>query len=129
MRTSHALTLVAAALAAAASQSALAQDKGHLNIYCSMQIEWCTLAANEFAKQTGVKVNTSFKGSGETFAQVKAEALALKDKIAAGSYHPFTGPLNKQDGSVWLAEGETPDDGVLAGMDFYVEGITGKIPN
>ncbi|MBV0913871.1 BMP family ABC transporter substrate-binding protein [Anianabacter salinae] len=62
-------------------------------------------------------------------AEVKAEALALKDAIAAGDYHPFTGPINKQDGSVWLAEGETADDGTLLGMDFYVEGLTGEIPN
>ncbi|GGD46791.1 BMP family ABC transporter substrate-binding protein [Sinisalibacter lacisalsi] len=62
-------------------------------------------------------------------ADVKAEALALKDAIASGEYHPFTGPLNKQDGSVWLAEGETADDGTLLGMDFYVEGIEGEIPN
>jgi len=62
-------------------------------------------------------------------AEVKAEALALKDSIASGEYHPFTGPLNKQDGSVWLAEGETADDGTLLGMDFYVEGIEGDIPN
>ncbi|NCO20764.1 MAG: BMP family ABC transporter substrate-binding protein [Rhodobacterales bacterium] len=60
---------------------------------------------------------------------VKAEALALKDSIASGAYHPFTGPLNKQDGSAWLAEGEVADDGTLAGMDFYVEGVTGTIPN
>ena len=59
---------------------------------------------------------------------VKAEALALKAEIASGDYHPFTGPLKKQDGSAWLAEGETADDGTLLGMDFYVEGITGKIP-
>lgn len=62
-------------------------------------------------------------------ADVKAEALALKDAIASGAYMPFTGPLNKQDGSVWLAEGETADDGTLAGMNFYVEGIEGDIPN
>ncbi|MHA6264850.1 BMP family ABC transporter substrate-binding protein [Arenibacterium sp. CAU 1754] len=61
-------------------------------------------------------------------ADVKAEALALKDKIAADEYHPFTGPLKKQDGSDWLAEGETADDGTLAGMNFYVEGIEGDIP-
>ncbi|GAA3863643.1 BMP family ABC transporter substrate-binding protein [Celeribacter arenosi] len=61
-------------------------------------------------------------------AEVKAEALALKDAIASGEYMPFTGPLNKQDGSVWLAEGETADDGTLAGMNFYVEGLTGDIP-
>jgi len=62
-------------------------------------------------------------------ADVKAAALALKDAIADGNYHPFTGPLNKQDGSAWLAEGETADDGTLAGMNFYVEGLTESIPN
>ena len=61
-------------------------------------------------------------------AEVKAEALALKDSIASGAYHPFTGPLKKQDGSDWLAEGETADDRTLAGMNFYVEGLTGDIP-
>ncbi|MFZ7092253.1 BMP family ABC transporter substrate-binding protein [Primorskyibacter sp. 2E233] len=60
---------------------------------------------------------------------VKAEALALKEQIGSGAYHPFTGPLNKADGSVWLAEGETADDGTLAGMNFYVEGIDAEIPN
>jgi len=62
-------------------------------------------------------------------AEVKAEAEALRDTIAAGDYHPFTGPLKKQDGSDWLAEGETADDGTLAGMDFYLEGLEGDIPN
>ena len=62
-------------------------------------------------------------------ADVKAEAEALRDAIAAGDYHPFTGPLKKQDGSDWLAEGETADDGTLAGMNFYVEGLSGSIPN
>ncbi|MCV6595625.1 MAG: BMP family ABC transporter substrate-binding protein [Mangrovicoccus sp.] len=61
--------------------------------------------------------------------EVRAEAQALSDSIAAGEYHPFTGPINKQDGSAWLAEGETSDDGTLLGMNFYIEGITGDIPN
>ena len=61
-------------------------------------------------------------------ADVRAEAEALKKAIADGSYHPFTGPLNKQDGSPWLKEGEVADDGTLAGMNFYVEGIEGDIP-
>ncbi len=62
-------------------------------------------------------------------AEVKAEAEALRDAIAAGSYHPFTGPLRKQDGSDWLAEGEVADDGTLAGMGFYVEGLEGDVPS
>ncbi|MEW2917407.1 BMP family ABC transporter substrate-binding protein [Ruegeria sp. ANG10] len=61
-------------------------------------------------------------------ADVKEEALAMKTAMAAGEYHPFTGPLKKQDGSDWLAEGETADDGTLAGMNFYVEGLEGDIP-
>ncbi|MDF0602585.1 BMP family ABC transporter substrate-binding protein [Psychromarinibacter sp. C21-152] len=60
--------------------------------------------------------------------EVKAKALEIRDSIADGSYHPFTGPLNKQDGSAWLAEGETATDETLLGMNFYVEGLSGTIP-
>ena len=66
--------------------------------------------------------------TGPVPAEVKAEAEKMVEDIASGAYHPFTGPLNKQDGSAWLAEGEVADDGTLAGMNFYVEGITGDIP-
>ncbi|WP_037253343.1 BMP family ABC transporter substrate-binding protein [Roseobacter sp. SK209-2-6] len=58
----------------------------------------------------------------------KLAAIAVKATLADGVYHAFTGPLNKQDGTPWLAEGETADDGTLAGMNFYVEGIEGDIP-
>ncbi|TNC50181.1 BMP family ABC transporter substrate-binding protein [Rubellimicrobium rubrum] len=62
-------------------------------------------------------------------AEVKAEAEALRDQIASKAYHPFTGPLNKQDGSVWLAEGQVATDEELRGLNFYVEGIAGEIPS
>ncbi|MFK7877809.1 MAG: BMP family ABC transporter substrate-binding protein [Paracoccaceae bacterium] len=61
-------------------------------------------------------------------ADVKQEALDMIEAMRSGAYHPFTGPIAKQDGSVWLAEGEIADDGTLAGMNFYVEGLTGDIP-
>jgi basic membrane protein A and related proteins len=61
-------------------------------------------------------------------AEVKAEAEKLRDDIAAGTVHPFTGPIKKQDGSDWLADGATAPDGDLLGMNFYVEGIVGDIP-
>jgi simple sugar transport system substrate-binding protein len=60
--------------------------------------------------------------------EVKAEAEAMIAAIRARTYHPFTGPLNKQDGTPWLAAGETASDDELLGMMFYVEGITGAIP-
>ena len=62
-------------------------------------------------------------------AALRTEAQALAEAISAGTYHPFTGPVNRQDGSLWLAADETADDGTLLGMDFYVEGIVGAIPN
>ncbi len=61
-------------------------------------------------------------------ADIKAEAEALRDSISNGSYHPFTGPLNKQDGTPWLKEGEVADDATLAGLNFFVEGLTAEIP-
>ncbi len=62
-------------------------------------------------------------------AEIRESAQAMIDAMAAGEYHPFTGPINRQDGTAWLADGEIADDGTLAGMNFYVEGITGDIPN
>ncbi|MBT9386914.1 BMP family ABC transporter substrate-binding protein [Pseudooceanicola sp. CBS1P-1] len=62
-------------------------------------------------------------------AEVKKEAEDMIAAISSGAYHPFTGPLNKQDGSVWLKEGEVADDGTLAGMTFYVEGLKGDVPS
>jgi len=53
----------------------------------------------------------------------KAEAA-----IAAGTLHPFTGPFKDNDGKERLAAGKTITDDVLNKMDYYVEGVQGKIP-
>ena len=55
-------------------------------------------------------------------------AETARDAIASGKLHPFTGPLNKQDGSAWLKAGERVSDRDLSQMNFFVEGITGKLP-
>lgn len=84
------------------------------------------------SKDTWDGIGAGMVGIGEISdavpADVKEAALAIKAALADGSYHAFTGPLKKQDGSDWLAEGETADDGTLAGMNFYVEGLEGDIP-
>ncbi|OQP88212.1 BMP family ABC transporter substrate-binding protein [Rhizobium rhizosphaerae] len=59
---------------------------------------------------------------------VKKMAEETEAKIKSGAIHPFTGPIKKQDGSVWLKDGEKADDGTLLGMNFYVEGVDDKLP-
>jgi len=61
--------LSATALAAAGDASA----QGRLNLYCSVQEDWCQLMQTEFEKATGVRVAMTRKSSGETYAQIKAE--------------------------------------------------------
>ena len=61
-----------------------ASAQGVLNVYCSVQVEWCTLIANEFQKATGIKVSVTQKGSGETIAQLKAEAQNPKGDVWFG---------------------------------------------
>ena len=53
----------------------------------------------------------------------KAEA-----DIAAGKLHPFTGPVKDNDGKERLAAGKTITDDALSKMDYYVEGVQGKLP-
>ena len=61
-------------------------------------------------------------------ADVIKLAEAARDKIASGGLHPFTGPMKKQDGTVFLKDGQKIADKDLAGMNFYVEGIEGSLP-
>ena len=59
---------------------------------------------------------------------VKALAEETEARIKSGEFNPFTGPVNKQDGTPWLADGEVAEDGVLLGLNFYVEGVDDQLP-
>jgi len=48
--------------------------------------------------------------------------------IIAGKQDPFLCPLKKQDGSAVDCKGDRLDDGQIASMNYYVEGIEGTIP-
>jgi simple sugar transport system substrate-binding protein len=61
-------------------------------------------------------------------AEVKAKVEAAKAKIMDGSLQPFAGPVVNQDGKEIVAAGSAMSDEDLAKMDFYVKGITGKLP-
>jgi len=64
---------------------------------------------------------------------VPADARAAADAVTAGlidgSLHPFEGPINNQAGQQVVAPGERLDDKALLGMDWYVEGVVGQLPN
>jgi iron(III) transport system substrate-binding protein len=69
-------TWIKSALAATAllGSTAIASAQGQLNLYCSVQVEWCQAVANGFQKASGITVNMTQKGSGESLAQLRAEA-------------------------------------------------------
>ena len=61
------------AIVASAFAAFAAVAQAQLNVICPVQAEWCSLAATEFEKETGIKVAMTLKGSGESFAQISAE--------------------------------------------------------
>ena len=63
-------------------QGAAAQ--GQLNLYCSVQVEWCQAVAVNFQKASGITVNMTQKGSGETLAQIRAESQRPRGDIWFG---------------------------------------------
>ena len=54
---------------------------GEMTLYCSAQEDWCQLMARAFESESGVKVAMTRKSSGETFAQIKAEAENPKGDV------------------------------------------------
>lgn len=104
----NSITVISAGLfAALMAAPAMAADK--LTYYCSAQEEWCQLMANGFQDATGIKVNMTRKSSGETFAQIKAEASNPKGDVwwgGTGDPHlqaaeegltePYVSPMRKE---------------------------------
>ena len=66
--------LSVAVLGLAAAIPTPTKAQGALTVYCSVLMDWCQLMTTEFERSTGVKVTMTQKGSGETFAQIRAEA-------------------------------------------------------
>lgn len=59
---------------------------------------------------------------------VAAMAEETEEAIKAGELVVFTGPVTRQDGTVWLEEGEVATDEELLGLNFYVEGVDDQLP-
>lgn len=61
-------------------------------------------------------------------SDVIAKAKQAVEDIKSGRLHPFTGPVKDRDGKVRIESGVTADDGLLLGMNFFVEGVDGPLP-
>ena len=72
-----ALCLAGAALSAATNASAQEQ----ITVYCSILEEQCRVGVLAFEKASGIKVSMVRKSTGETYAQVKAEATNPKADV------------------------------------------------
>ncbi|HTR58154.1 MAG TPA: BMP family ABC transporter substrate-binding protein [Casimicrobiaceae bacterium] len=59
---------------------------------------------------------------------VREQVNKVSSDIAAGRFHPFTGPVKDNEGKERLAAGKVMTDEVLSKMDYYVEGVQGKLP-
>ncbi|HEV2514748.1 MAG TPA: BMP family ABC transporter substrate-binding protein [Devosia sp.] len=56
-------------------------------------------------------------------AEVVAKAEEVKNAIAAGTLHPFAGPINDNAGAERVAAGDVIDDGEFWAVDWYAEGV------
>ncbi len=105
-----------------------AQAQGNLTVYCGAQEEWCQLMVNEFQKATGINVAMTRKSSGETFAQIKAEAAnpqgdiwwggtgdphlqAAEEDLTVAYESPMMGELHD-----WAVEQHKTADGKTGGI-------------
>ncbi len=73
------LLAMTSVIALASGVTAAQADK--LTFYCSAQEDWCQLMARSFEEASGIDVNMTRKSSGETFAQIRAEATNPKGDV------------------------------------------------
>ena len=61
-------------------------------------------------------------------AGVVAKAKTLENDIRSGKVHSFQGPIRNQAGKLVVAAGKRVSDKELLSMNWYVEGVQGKLP-
>lgn len=78
MKSIHLYSAAVAALFASGTISANAES---LTLYCSADEAWCQQIKTGFEAETGITVDMTRKSSGETYAQVRAEASNPKGDV------------------------------------------------
>ena len=59
---------------------------------------------------------------------VQDKVLALEADLKAGKFAPFDGPFKDNEGKERLAAGKTLALADIGAMDYYVDGVVGKVP-
>jgi len=63
---------------------------------------------------------------------IPADVVAMADKtkadIVSGARHPFAGPIKDQSGKEVIPAGKHATDEQILKMDYFVEGVVGKLP-
>ena len=77
MRTTYVLAAVAAVLASGTSMA----SSESLTLYCAADEAWCQQIKTDFEAKTGISVDMTRKSSGETYAQLRAEASNPKGDV------------------------------------------------
>ena len=80
-RMSRLTACTAALLVAGLLAASPLRAQEQVTVYCSILEEQCRLAVATFEKETGIKVQMVRKSTGETFAQIKAEASNPKADV------------------------------------------------
>jgi basic membrane protein A len=61
-------------------------------------------------------------------ADTKAKVAEVKKGLQEGSFVIWKGPISDNTGKVQVAKDTVADDKFLAGLNFYVKGVEGKVP-
>lgn len=60
---------------------------------------------------------------------IKASVAKIEQRLKAGSFKVFSGPIRNQDGKLVLEDGETMDDKTINSINYYFEGVESKLSN
>ena len=61
--------------------------------------------------------------------EVAVMAKEVEEQVRLGTVHPFAGPIVDRDGTMRVDDGAYADDAMLLGMNWFVEGVVGDLPN
>jgi basic membrane protein A len=60
--------------------------------------------------------------------EIRDMVQEYEDKIVAGEWDVFCGPIAAQNGKLAFSDGVCMNDGEMLGMDWFVEGVVGEAP-